>query len=45
MSALNLPHAAPARPAPALGADTDKILRGLGYDAARIEALRAAGVI
>ncbi len=37
--------AAPARPAPALGADTDEILRGLGYDAARIDALRAAGVI
>ncbi len=36
---------APARPAPALGADTDDILRGLGYDAARIEALREAKVI
>ncbi len=35
----------PARAAPALGADTEEILRGLGYDAARIEALRAAGVI
>ncbi len=36
---------APARSAPALGADTDEVLRGLGYDAARIDALRAAGVI
>jgi crotonobetainyl-CoA:carnitine CoA-transferase CaiB-like acyl-CoA transferase len=36
---------APAQPAPPLGADTDEILRGLGYDAARIEALRDAGVI
>ena len=36
---------APARPAPALGAHTDEVLRGLGYDAARIEALRAAKVI
>ncbi len=36
---------APARPAPALGADTDDILRGLGYGAARIEALREAKVI
>ena len=36
---------APARPAPALGADTDEILRGLGYGAARIEALREAKVI
>jgi crotonobetainyl-CoA:carnitine CoA-transferase CaiB-like acyl-CoA transferase len=36
---------APARPAPALGADTEAILRGLGYDAARIEALREAKVI
>ena len=36
---------APARPAPALGAHTDELLRGLGYDAARIEALRAAKVI
>ena len=36
---------APARPAPALGAHTDELLRGLGYDAARIEALRAAKVV
>jgi crotonobetainyl-CoA:carnitine CoA-transferase CaiB-like acyl-CoA transferase len=38
-------EAAPARPAPALGADTDDILRGLGYDASRIRALRQAKVI
>ena len=36
---------APARPAPALGAHTDEVLRGLGYDAARIAALRAAKVV
>ena len=36
---------APARPAPALGANTGEILRGLGYDNARIEALREAKVI
>ncbi len=36
---------APARPAPALGADTDAVLRGLGYDGARIDALRGAKVI
>ena len=35
----------PARPAPALGADTDEILRGLGYDETRINALRDAKVI
>ncbi len=37
--------APPARPAPALGADTDAILRGLGYDAARVGALRAQRII
>jgi formyl-CoA transferase len=31
---------APTRCAPALGADTDEILRELGYDAAAIEAMR-----
>ena len=36
---------APARAAPALGAHTDEILRGIGYDAARIAELRAQGVI
>jgi succinate--hydroxymethylglutarate CoA-transferase len=38
-------EAAPARPAPALGADTDTILRGLGYDEARIAHLKRAGAI
>ncbi|MCZ6524323.1 MAG: CoA transferase, partial [Alphaproteobacteria bacterium] len=36
---------APARPAPALGANTDEVLRGLGNDGARIDALRGAKVI
>ena len=36
---------APGRPAPPLGADTAAVLEGLGYDAARIAALRAGGVI
>ena len=36
---------APARPAPGLGADTGSVLEGLGYDAAKIAALRADGVI
>ncbi len=36
---------APGRPAPPLGADTGAVLEGLGYDAARIAALRAGGVI
>jgi len=35
----------PARPAPALGEDTDAILRDLGYDEARIKALSDAKVI
>jgi crotonobetainyl-CoA:carnitine CoA-transferase CaiB-like acyl-CoA transferase len=30
---------------PELGADTDAILAELGYDAARIEGLRAEGVV
>jgi crotonobetainyl-CoA:carnitine CoA-transferase CaiB-like acyl-CoA transferase len=38
-------EAPPARPAPALGADTDAILRDLGYDEARIAALRKSGAI
>ncbi|MEM1430536.1 MAG: CoA transferase [Pseudomonadota bacterium] len=33
------------RPGPGLGADTDAILRGLGYDAAARDALRARGAI
>ena len=35
----------PSRPAPSLGADTDDVLRELGYDAAAIAALRARGVV
>jgi crotonobetainyl-CoA:carnitine CoA-transferase CaiB-like acyl-CoA transferase len=38
-------EAPPVRPAPALGADTDAILRDLGYDEARIAALRKSGAI
>jgi crotonobetainyl-CoA:carnitine CoA-transferase CaiB-like acyl-CoA transferase len=33
----------PQQPAPALGADTDAVLRGIGYDDAALAALRAAG--
>jgi len=33
----------PQRPAPALGADTDEILRGLGYDDAALATLRDSG--
>jgi crotonobetainyl-CoA:carnitine CoA-transferase CaiB-like acyl-CoA transferase len=36
---------APARPAPALGEQTETLLRELGYDGARIRALRDARVI
>jgi crotonobetainyl-CoA:carnitine CoA-transferase CaiB-like acyl-CoA transferase len=32
------------RPGPALGADTDEILRGIGYDDAELAALRSSGV-
>jgi crotonobetainyl-CoA:carnitine CoA-transferase CaiB-like acyl-CoA transferase len=35
----------PARPAPKLGAHTEEILRGLGYDADRLAALRKARTI
>jgi succinate---hydroxymethylglutarate CoA-transferase len=35
----------PRRAAPALGADTEAVLGALGYDAARIAALRRAGAI
>ena len=38
-------EAHPARPAPALGADSEAVLAELGYDDARIELLRADGVI
>ena len=37
--------AAPARPAPALGEHTEEVLSALGYDRARIRALRVAKVI
>lgn len=37
--------AAPNAPAPALGADTERLLAGLGFDAAAIHQLRADGVI
>ena len=35
----------PQRAAPALGADTDALLKEIGYDAARIAKLRAQGVV
>ena len=35
----------PANPGPALGADTDDVLRSLGYDDARIAGLRDRGVL
>ncbi|MEU7817652.1 CoA transferase [Pseudonocardia sp. NPDC049154] len=34
---------APTRPAPAMGADTERVLEDLGYDDDRIAALRASG--
>ncbi|HEV8678681.1 MAG TPA: CoA transferase, partial [Stellaceae bacterium] len=33
------------RPAPEIGADTDAVLHELGYSAAEIAAMRAAGVV
>ena len=36
---------APLQPAPALGADTESILRALGYDAERLARLKAARAI
>jgi succinate--hydroxymethylglutarate CoA-transferase len=36
---------APARPAPALGADTDALLRELGYDQDYVETLKRSGVV
>jgi alpha-methylacyl-CoA racemase len=33
------------RPGPALGADTDAVLAGLGYDAQAVEGLKAAGAV
>lgn len=35
----------PARPGPAMGADTEAVLRDLGYDTGRIAALREAGAV
>ena len=35
----------PRRAAPALGADTDELLRALGYSDERIAALRAGGAV
>lgn len=35
----------PKRAAPALGADTDALLEAIGYDRARIAALRTAGIV
>jgi succinate--hydroxymethylglutarate CoA-transferase len=43
---LRLPDVSlPLRAAPALGAQTDSVLSGLGYDAARIARLRSCGAI
>ncbi|HEY4635120.1 MAG TPA: CoA transferase, partial [Rhodospirillales bacterium] len=36
---------APARPAPGLGEHTDALLRGIGYDAAKLKKLKDAKVI
>ena len=50
ISTIACPIRCPGEPdrvgiAPALGGDTDDLLRGLGYDAARIDELRAGQVI
>jgi alpha-methylacyl-CoA racemase len=33
------------KPGPALGAQTDEVLRGLGYDDAQVAALKEAGAV
>jgi alpha-methylacyl-CoA racemase len=43
--ALSRTPADGTRPAPSLGADTDAVLAGLGYDADAIAALKAAGAV
>jgi len=43
--AIRAATAPPVRPGPALGADTDALLAGLGYSPERIAALRSAGVV
>ena len=43
--AIRTREAPPARPAPAMGADTEAVLAQLGYSAGKIAALRAANVI
>jgi alpha-methylacyl-CoA racemase len=35
----------PVRPAPALGADTDEVLRAAGYDEAKVREMRERGVV
>lgn len=44
-SPFRLAETLPIRPAPALGADSDAILRDLGYSADEIAALRARGAV
>lgn len=44
-SPLRMGDEHPVQAAPAMGEHTDALLAGLGYDAARIAALRAAGVV
>jgi crotonobetainyl-CoA:carnitine CoA-transferase CaiB-like acyl-CoA transferase len=43
--ALSRTPASVERPAPALGEQTDEVLQEIGYDADRIERLRAQGVV